>query len=532
MPGLRKVIPIVADGYGWNLYAMYKDGISIGALGSTFKSAPNKLMFTDILDAEGHIAGGKMFHTFKGKPGQEEYTEFATPSGEMKIGGDETFIDAGAVGMWFQYAFDVEFYKPASETTPTPTPEPELPDLSVVGFREASYEALLAVTSHVRVRNDGAIALAGVQVTLDVEGGGAVRPAYVDLAPGEEKDVAFEWWTGERAGTRSAAASVNPSRAVAERDYTNNARTFVVDVKDALVDLSVTGIVPSRYPANTYAITLVNVRNDSRRAVGVGRGETAMVSLEVPGVGFWQARSAVLPPGETVQVPFGWSAKTDLRVLAMTATVNYDKKIVETDYSNNTYSTSATLFVDNNPPYATDINRRTWEETVLLAPAYPPGSPPVLAPVQYYAQVSMAATLSDREIKSGYGVECLVTTTLATDYPDTLAAGDPDAGVVVGIQNVFAYLPTDGYSKAVQLEHVWTSADSKTSTWRFPQNAASVIRARRQYIPVEWPDGKPFEIRFMGYDAFCPGGAMSASASASVMVNGNMYEDDYTAPSQ
>ena len=121
-------------------------------------------------------------------------------------------------------------------------------------------------------------------------------------------------------------------------------------------------------------------------------------------------------------------------------------------------------------------------------------------------------------MKSGYGVECEVTTSVSTNY-------DVPGGVVP-LQDVYAYLPTTNYSEAIKLEPVPGAANR----WRFPVNPASVIGARVQYVPVNWPDGQAFRIGFTARDAQCPGGAMCATTYAQVMIYGSMYEDDYTAP--
>jgi hypothetical protein len=122
-------------------------------------------------------------------------------------------------------------------------------------------------------------------------------------------------------------------------------------------------------------------------------------------------------------------------------------------------------------------------------------------------------------MKSGYGVECEVTTEVRTNYDSS--------GRVFGLQSVYAYLPTSDYGEAVALEPVPGSDGKK---WRFPVNPASVKGSRVQYVPVAWPDGTNFRIGFTGRDAQSPGGAMCASVYADVYINGNMYEDDYTAP--
>ena len=145
-------------------------------------------------------------------------------------------------------------------------------------------------------------------------------------------------------------------------------------------------------------------------------------------------------------------------------------------------------------------------------------SVPVYKNFTFYAEVSISAKLVPGVMKSGYGVECEVTTRISTNYDI------PES--VTELQSLYAYSPVMGYTEAVELDRVPGTSDK----WRFPVNPASVVGNRVLYVPVEWPDDSYFKIGFTGRDALSPGGAMCASTEASVFISGNMFMDDSTNP--
>ena len=650
VPDLNKYIPIVRDGYGWNVYAIYRNGVHIGELPSSFTPDPNAIEFTEILDASGRLKSDKTFNIFNTDTGIITQAR----ADEITIG-DGTFFMAGAVGMWFTYEFDVRFYKykpgdietveikspnrveagkdticvatvknnttisyigesapilrlwdgrdnyetvtelspgeskdvripwtvpdtpgivditvtinpdklieetdysnnsanrevlivalpspapsatPAPVATPRPAPVPvpvpppdpggaAIPDLAVTGFRETNYTTLSAVKSFVKISYTGAAGLRGVPVVFN--DGEVTQRKLVDFSPREVKEVEFEWLTPQTPGVVSVTAEINPERTASESDYTNNIRSWDVRIDAPPVDLSLTSIIPSGYPAGKQVVTLINVKNDGNR--DFTGNELVDIKFSVPSIGFSSVKRISIAKNADSAIPFFWTAPASAGLFQIAAEVNPSRAISETDYLNNTISIEAESTITNNPPFGCNISRRDWTERRLTGGEYisilaPDGTSrliyvPIFETISFYAEVSINARLVPGTIKSGYGVECEVTTYLNTNY-------DMPNGVIP-LQDVYAYLPTTNYTQAIKLE----PAPGATNRWRFPINPSSVIGARVQYIPVEWPDGSAFQIGFTARDAQCPGGSMCVTAYAQVQIDGNMYEDDYTAP--
>ncbi|MDR1061233.1 MAG: hypothetical protein LBL83_08515, partial [Clostridiales bacterium] len=625
-PSLPDLVPIVREGYGWNMYAIYRGGAKLGVLESSHAPDPGRVEFSDILDREGHLRPGKSFMV------RDPDTGRVTPanSGDVTIG-DGSFSMLGAVGIWFAFEFDVAFYKakapdlsvagisplkaeagkpirieirvrngsgvPLGEggaggagsarldvaiggekrslavgigrgaeaaaiiewTPPGEAAEVEIvaevnpdraifednyannalravlavakperpPDLAVTGFRQAPSPALVssAAKAFVTVKNLGDAACSGAALLFS--GGGAAREKRVDLGGGEEKAIEFEWLAQETPGEMALWAHINPDRAIEETDYGNNRMEYAAAVGFPPADLSIASITPSRYPAGMTVVTLVEVRNGGERQFGdaAGSGGGVPVSFSIPALGIEKTETVYMDKGASAYVPFAWESPSRGARLAIAATVNAGRAIEETDYSNNALSIEAEVAADGSPAFGANTVRREWTESRLShyerVEVIVNGEPeyvrrPVYETKRFYAEVSLSASLSPGSMKSGYGVECEVVASLSTNY-------DKPSGVA-GIQSVHAYLPSSGYSEAIELE----LAPGSENRWRFPANPASVSGGRVQYVPVEWPDGTAFRIGFTGRGAQCPGGAMAASAYAETRISGSMFEDDVT----
>jgi len=296
-------------------------------------------------------------------------------------------------------------------------------------------------------------------------------------------------------------------------------------IEEAKTDLEILSIIPSQYPAGKQVVTLVTVKNNG--AVSLNGERTVDVSLSIPAVGYNNTCSVSMEAGAECNVPFIWTAPAANPGIRITAEVNKSRVIPETNYSNNSMTITAVSTSSGNPSYGCNTTRRTWTERrfshnrtvrVTVGGVSYSYSVAVYKDVSFYAEVSISAKLTPDTMKSGYGVECEVTTTVSTNYDKP--------GAVTGLQSVYAYSPVSGYTVAVALERV----PGTSGKWRFPVNPTSVKRNRVMYVPVEWPDKSNFKIGFTGRDALSPGGALCASTDASVYIDGNMFMDDSTNP--
>lgn len=112
-------------------------------------------------------------------------------------------------------------------------------------------------------------------------------------------------------------------------------------------------------------------------------------------------------------------------------------------------------------------------------------------------------------IKSGYGVEAEVT-----------VISKPAATQV-------RVVTTDGQLVYMDKKSTEEVAEGIKTVWHLPENSYSPIRARRIYIPVQYPDKQDFVFYFTAI-----AGENEETAIKSIYVDGNMYDDDITVPTR
>lgn len=112
-PGMNVHVPIIPEGYGKMVYAMYTPGGK--HLGQGGNIEPE-----DIIDCNGNLREGKQYeYHMAGQPSQY------LPGGQIKIG-DGTFANGGAVGLEYLFPIKATYYVQQNEAPDFyPTPEGE-----------------------------------------------------------------------------------------------------------------------------------------------------------------------------------------------------------------------------------------------------------------------------------------------------------------------------------------------------------------------------------------------------------------------
>lgn len=205
-----------------------------------------------------------------------------------------------------------------------------------------------------------------------------------------------------------------------------------------------------------------------------------------------------LPADGTAPAFFDWTP-TVIAEYDVTLTVNPGDSLYEGNYANNTLETDVRVL--SAADYEKEMNEREkdWEENGTL----------------YWARLHFAVEYTQPrtgQLKSGYGFEVAVTTSVEHNYYNEERIGEP--------QQIIMYTPESEYDDHVLLEK---QADG---SWKLPVNTGSVIGARRWYIPVEYADGT-YEPIFTAYGTMTPGGELSASERLPLTVKGSMYDDDF-----
>lgn len=309
-------------------------------------------------------------------------------------------------------------------------------------------------------------------------------------------------------------------------------------------DLEVTKIVPGQFFTGQAGDVVIYVRNNgSVDVTGVP------VRLLIDGQAM-TPKTISLAPGASTQVLYKVTPPSGSTGFAVVGEVNHTRKYTETTYSNNTRSATVTITAPAAPPNCSNPTV-TWTE-YRSKDAYSSGNIVERHYIQvrhterksytradgttghrtrvWYTQelvgytvkftttlhASVAATPG--KIKSGYGVDTTVKTWITTNYDRE--------GSLSNAQNVWAYFPDSGTPVKLQAVSGSPGSASGTVTWRLPENSKSVLRARKHYIPVSWPDGS-YQIRIIATDVAGPGDPCR-SVSTTITIQGNMYEDDYT----
>ncbi len=307
------------------------------------------------------------------------------------------------------------------------------------------------------------------------------------------------------------------------------------------LDLTVVSITPAKYVPTEDVISTVTVKGSGKDYIP---GDHVKVKLEIPHTGFSETvDGVVMKDGTTNIVAFRWHTPTVSRetTIALTATIDPDNTIAETNENNNTLTKNVTLspitypslterekVYPTVPALDTSTPTRTWTEQ-----RYEGGE---IVEKSYWAKLTVAATTDYRTkssgyLRSGYGFEISVTATITTNYDKS--------DLVVGAQRTNVFLPQYGYANAINLV---PERAGDVTTWRctyhFSSNPDSVYNNPNRYVPVWWKDEYRYIIQAVVADAYTPAGSLyqwvggngRAGDELTIKIEGSMYDDDIAVP--
>lgn len=268
-------------------------------------------------------------------------------------------------------------------------------------------------------------------------------------------------------------------------------------------DLAVTNITPASYRGNSTVMSTVTVQ-------GLQNASVNGVEVRFDAAGAVQTKTVNVPASSKATVLFTWIAPSSGPV-TLTATINPAQTVTETDYTNNTYSRSVTIqppFIDaQEQPDPVPIPARpggenndyvTWEETENGVTT------------TYWARLTLTATPSVSQLKSGYGFGVTVSANVTTNYHTSFAPSQ-----------VVMFIPERGYNGVVRLVN-------NSGTWMLPVSPYSPIGAQKWYVPVWFPDATTYSANITAVGASTPGGELTATIPVNIFVDSNMYTDDST----
>ncbi|MCG8540166.1 MAG: hypothetical protein MJA82_09525 [Clostridia bacterium] len=118
-----------------------------------------------------------------------------------------------------------------------------------------------------------------------------------------------------------------------------------------------------------------------------------------------------------------------------------------------------------------------------------------------------------KEMKSGYGINVKVATSMRLDAPTSH---------VTGVQNVLTYYPEFNYQEYLRLME-------KTSGFELKNNEYSTYNSRVHFTPLWFPDGE-YSVYGQVIDLWTPDGMLSINVDDSVNIQGNLYQDWHIGP--
>jgi len=219
----------------------------------------------------------------------------------------------------------------------------EKPDLAVKSVTASAqqYSPGDTVTITVRVTNEGKVSCPASTLRLSGEGMTTQNKSIPQLAPGSSTDVSFQFTAPYIEGEKTYAiqAHADPNDQIAEANENNNTGSGSFTVYNPLPDLTVSHIIPNKteYASGESGTIVVTVKNQGEAAV-----EETTLKLNIGY--FWERTVQIgpIPVGGTTQTQFNFtnSAYEEYQTVNITATIDPEDNISESNENNNTLSTT------------------------------------------------------------------------------------------------------------------------------------------------------------------------------------------------
>jgi hypothetical protein len=315
-------------------------------------------------------------------------------------------------------------------------------------------------------------------------------------------------------------------------------------------DLSITLQDMGIFRGNTEVIESAIITNTGK--ADVTPSDNVPVHFVIPGVTD-QTKYVCLPYDSSQLVYFKFRTPAQPGNITMTATVNSNHAILETDYNND--MSSKTVYVnafneatppdpkatDRAGPYFQYINpsaisgtySTSWGlwEWVNNSFQYQSFSASVTSKLTVApdSRVPTAFKRSDDlwQIKSGYGINEKVTTQVST------SSSDPDA--ITGVQRTISYFPefeyndtsydNSGYFRIMEM-----LSGGNSASFDLQVNPYSRFGSHAHFLPIWFADNRLYTPETYSFDVWTPKGMLSISSTDSVYINGSLFDDFQTGP--
>ena len=126
-------------------------------------------------------------------------------------------------------------------------------------------------------------------------------------------------------------------------------------------------------------------------------------------------------------------------------------------------------------------------------------------------------TASGKNMKSGYGINIIVTANLSTNQ----------SSAVTGAQTAVTYFPEFQYKDYWRLLDITSSGYN--ARFEFEQNKYSTYSRRVHFLPVWFPNGSYTPYTYL-IDCWTPAGMLSMNLTDTVTIQGSLWDDWHIAP--
>lgn len=308
------------------------------------------------------------------------------------------------------------------------------------------------------------------------------------------------------------------------------------------------------YRVDTDVIESAIVTNSGE--ADVTPSDNVPVHLSIPGVTD-QTKYVIVPHDSSQLVYFKFHTPSSPGSITMTATVNANHAVLETNYDNDTSSRTVSInaFDENtppdpgnnghvalragsyfqylNPPGINGTDSTSWGlwEWVNNAFVYNTYSANVTSKLTVTpdGKVPTALKRSDGmwKIKSGYGIDESVTINVSTSSTDSDA--------ITGVQRTISYYPEFeydqiSYDNSGYFRILERLTGGLNANYDLQANPYSRFGCHVHFLPVWFADDKLYTPETYSFDVWTPNGMLSCTSTDSVYIKGSVFDDSQTGP--
>jgi hypothetical protein len=238
------------------------------------------------------------------------------------------------------------------------------PDLMITSLTtdKASYNAGDTITATVIVKNDGYVDVSSCEVSLTPGNLATSNKTTGIISAGGTASVVFTFVipTGTPTGSMLLTAVADPNNKIAETDETNNSKAYTIGINASVPDLIVKALTTDKQTYEAGDTVTVNATVANLGDITVSACDVRLVPGSLSSI--IKTTGTLAPNGGSAVVTFTFTAPSQLTAFPMmlTATVDPDNKIAESDETNNSRSVNINVNAVKPDIIVVDANTTDW----------------------------------------------------------------------------------------------------------------------------------------------------------------------------